>query len=103
MNSKIGTENLEKFNNNKTSKISCVDMLNEGINLTSCQIGVFDVLNASSIMQIQKMGRILRHSHPIIIIPYFRNTRDNEILNNMLKNYDESLITKLNSINDLKL
>jgi superfamily II DNA or RNA helicase len=103
VNSKVGTENLEKFNNKKTSKISCVDMLNEGINLTSCQIGVFDVLNASSIMQIQKMGRILRHPHPIIIIPYFRNTRDNEILNNMLKNYDESLITKLDSINDLKL
>ena len=54
-------------------------------------------------MQIQKMGRILRHPHPIIIIPYFRNTRDNEILNNMLKNYDESLITRLDSSNDLKL
>ena len=70
-------------------------MLNEGVNLTDCQYGIFAVMNASEIMQVQKVGRILRHKNPILIIPYYENTREEEILNNMMQSYNKDLVTKL--------
>lgn len=55
------------------------------MNLTNCQIGVFASLNSSEIMQIQKIGRLLRHKNPYLIVPYFRNTRDEEIVTKMFE------------------
>lgn len=55
------------------------------MNLTNCQIGVFASLNSSEIMQVQKIGRLLRHKNPCLIVPYFRNTRDEEIVTKMFE------------------
>lgn len=74
---------LEDFNVKKINQIAAVNQLNEGINLTECQYGLFNSLNASSVMTIQKTGRILRHPHPIIIIPYFKGTREEELYNKL--------------------
>ena len=67
-------------------------MLDEGINLNDCQVGIFAYINSSERMQIQKIGRILRHKNPVIILPYFVNTREEEIVEKMLQQYDKSLI-----------
>ena len=83
VNSKIGTENLNEFNNDKINSISCVNMLDEGMNLNNCQVGIFMMLNSSKRMQIQKCGRLLRHPNPVIIIPYFIETREDEIFTKM--------------------
>jgi superfamily II DNA or RNA helicase len=57
VNSKVGTYNLSRFNEGKIDAISCVNMLDEGANLTDCQIGIFMMLNSSERMQVQKVGK----------------------------------------------
>lgn len=101
VNSKVGTDNLDKFNNHKIKHLSCVGMLDEGISLKDCQIGIFNMLNSSERLTTQRIGRILRHQKPYIIIPYFTDTREQEIINKMLEEYNEHLIIKINSINEI--
>lgn len=87
---------LEQFNNGKINHITACNILNEGINLTSCRIGLFAILNASEIVSIQKIGRILRHEKPLLIIPYFPGTREEELLDKMLENCNKDLIHHIN-------
>lgn len=47
--------------------------------------------------------RILRHKSPIIIIPYFKNTREEELVQKMIEEYSEDSIISVNNINDIKL
>lgn len=100
---KKATSLLEDFNAEKINSISCVNMLNEGCNLFNCRIGIWAVINSSFIMQCQKLGRNLRHPHPIIIIPYFENTREEEIINAFISDFDSKLINKINTLKDLQL
>ena len=93
VNSKVGIDNLTLFNSKKVNAISCVNMLDEGQNLTDCQCGIFMALNSSERMQIQKIGRLLRHQDPVIYMPYFRNTREEEIVSKMLEGYNRQLIS----------
>lgn len=55
------------------------------VNLTDCQIGIFAALNSSETMQIQKLGRLLRHDNPCIVVLYYSNTRDAEIVTSMFE------------------
>lgn len=86
-------EFLNKFNKGKVNHITACNMLNEGINLTNCQVGIFVSINSSETMLVQKMGRILRHQNPIIILLYYKDTREEEIVSEMLDNYNKELIT----------
>lgn len=95
-------EVLRGFNAGKINHITACNMLNEGINLNNCQIGIYANLNSSETIIIQRTGRLLRHKNPIIIIPYYKNTRDEELVNKMVENYNEDLIVKLNNIQELK-
>lgn len=97
---KQSTEYLDAFNEGKINHITSVNMINEGVNLTNCKYGIFAVLNSSEIMQIQKIGRILRHKEPVLIFPYYKETREEEILHKMLENYDESFVSTIN-INEI--
>ena len=78
-------------------------MLSEGMNLTNCRVCLFCNLNASEILSQQKFGRSLRHPKPIVIIPYFKDTRDEELKDKMLKDYDSSMIKEITDIKDIKL
>ena len=93
---------LKAFNEGKIKHITSVAMLDEGVNLTSCRVGIFANINSSERIVVQRIGRILRHKDPIIIIPYFINTREEEIVNNMLEGYNSDLIETMN-IKDFKL
>lgn len=94
---------LEAFNNNKIKHLTSVAMLDEGINLKNCQIGIYANLNSSERIIKQRLGRLLRHKNPVIIIPYFINTRDEEIMKQMLLDYNHNLISVLNNIELLKI
>lgn len=98
VNSETGTEDLDRFNNGQIDAISAVNCLNEGVNLSNCQTGIFDAINSSSLMQIQKTGRLLRHKKPCILIPFYRNTREEEIVEKWMEGYDSSLITTMEGI-----
>ena len=77
-------------------------MLDEGVNLTNCRVGIYASLNSSERMIIQKMGRLLRHKEPIIIIPYFKNTRDEEIVNKMMIQYNSENV-QIVELKDFKI
>ena len=96
-------ENLGKFNSGKVKHITACNMLDEGMNLVNCRVGVYAVLNSSERMIKQKLGRLLRHSDPIIIIPYYVGTRDEELVNKMMEDYNPELVTKITSLTQLKL
>jgi superfamily II DNA or RNA helicase len=99
---KEGIEYLNKFNNGKINHITCVSQLDEGINLHNCQIGIYGILNSSTRLVQQRLGRLLRHPNPIIIIPYFTNTRDEELVKKMLEDYNPEKVTTIRNINELK-
>lgn len=67
----------------------------------NCQIGIYAVLNSSERMIKQKMGRLLRHKEPILVIPYFKNTRDEEIVNKMTEDYNPENIKIINDLKDI--
>lgn len=100
---KASVKNLEMFNLNKIKHITACNILNEGVNLTNCRIGIFCNLNSSEIVVKQRVGRILRHKSPIIIIPYFKDTREEELMQKMVEEYSEDSIISVDSINDIKL
>ena len=47
---------LAKFNEGKINQIAACQMLNEGVNLVNCKLGMFAALNSSEILQKQKKG-----------------------------------------------
>ena len=100
---KNSAEYLNMFNNNKIKHITACSILNEGVNLTNCKIGIFCNLNSSEIVVKQRVGRILRHKSPIIIIPYFKDTREEELVQKMVEEYSEESIVTINNINEIKL
>lgn len=83
---------LEQFNKGNINHITACTMLDEGVNLLDCQIAIFAHINSSQRMAVQKIGRVLRHPNPIIILPYFKNTHEEDLVIKMLEQYDESLI-----------
>lgn len=94
---------LEAFNSGKINHITACNMVNEGCNLTNCRVGIYANLNSSETIVLQRMGRLLRHKNPIIIIPYFVGTREEELVNKMMENYNQELIFKISNIKEVKL
>lgn len=103
----INTENkdsdlvLSKFNQKKVNHITSCNMLNEGVNLVDCQVGIYASVNSSDILIKQKLGRILRHPDPVLIIPYYKGTREEEIVGKMLEDYNPELITEVDNLNQI--
>ena len=100
---KKSEEYLSMFNAKKIKHITACNILNEGVNLSDCRIGIFCNLNASTIITTQRTGRLLRHKKPIIIIPYYKNTREEELMEKMIEDYNKDLIIIINNINNIKL
>lgn len=92
---------LEDFNNEKINHITACNILNEGANLTNCQVGIFVSINSSDTMRIQKLGRILRHKEPKIFIIYYKDTREEELVQEMLENYNSELVTVVSNLKEL--
>lgn len=100
---KASTEILDKFNKGIINHITACNILNEGMNLVNCQVGIYANLNSSDIIIQQRAGRLLRHKNPIIIIPYFKSSREQELLDKMLVNYNPNLIKIITNLNEFKL
>lgn len=94
---------LNLFNEGKIKHITSVAILDEGCNLAQCKIGLFAMLNSSDRMIFQRLGRILRHKEPVIIIPYFKNTREEEVVAKMVENYNPELIQVINNLEEIKI
>ena len=73
------------------------------MNLVNCQVGIYANLNSSDTIVKQRMGRLLRHKNPVLIVPYFVGTRDEELANKMLENYNPKLVTVINDYKEIKI
>ena len=100
---KSSTKYLEMFNLNKIKHITACAILNEGVNLTNCRIGIFCNLNSSEIIVKQRVGRILRHPKPVIIVPYYKDTREEELIKKMVQDYNPEVIHIINKIDKIKI
>lgn len=98
---KTAQETLNSFNVGKIKHITACHMLNEGVNLANCRYGIFANINASETIQIQRVGRALRHKDPILIIPFFKDTREEEIVRKWMNNYNKDLIKIIYKIEEL--
>lgn len=100
---KDSIKNLQLFNSGKIKHITACHILNEGVNLTNCRVGIFCNLNSSEIITKQRMGRLLRHKFPVIILPYFKGTREEDLVFKMIQEYPRDAVCRINSINEIKL
>lgn len=73
------------------------------MNLTNCQVGIYANLNSSESIIKQRMGRLLRHPHPVIIVPYYKRTREEELVNKMLEDYNPNLVKTISFIEEIQL
>jgi len=94
---------LKDFNDGKIDHITAVAMLDECVNLTSCRVGIFANISSSERIQIQRVGRILRHPSPIIFIPYFKNSREEEVVKKMLEGYNPERIMEITDLSSFTL
>lgn len=92
---------LEDFNSGKIGHITACNMLNEGMNLVNCQVGIYANLNSSETIVKQRMGRLLRHPNPIIVVPYYKDSREEELVQKMLEDYNPELVTIIKDIKEI--
>lgn len=92
---------IDSFNAEEIDNLFVVDMIQEGNNLTNIEVGVIVQLDGQTGPFIQKSGRIMRSQKPIILIFYFKNTRDEEYLDNVLKEINIEHIRVIDKIDDL--
>lgn len=85
---KSSRSNLDEFNIGQIDNLACIGMLDEGVNLYNCEYAIHANLSNSERLIKQRLGRVLRHENPTVIIPFFMNTREEEILKKMMNDYD---------------
>jgi superfamily II DNA or RNA helicase len=91
------------FNDKKINHITSVNILNENANLVDCKYAVFANYSSSECVSMQRIGRSLRHKSPIIIMPYYEGTREQEILDEMLKDFNKESITTIHTLEELSI
>ena len=98
---KDAVETYNRFNDRKIKHITAVNILNENANLVDCKYAVFANLSSSEIIVPQRIGRSLRHPSPVIIVPYYKGTREEEIVAKMFADYDKRFIKYIKSIDEI--
>lgn len=87
---------IDNFNKDIIKSIITVDKLQEGQNLYNIDAAIITQLDNSTRSFIQKTGRALRSDNPRIYVLYFKNTRDEEFLENVYSSINPEYIKTLN-------
>lgn len=93
----------DSFNAKKIDHITAVNILNENANLVDCKYAVFCNLSSSDLVVYQRLGRSMRHKSPVIIMPYYEHTREQELIEKLSENFNMDYIKVIHSVNDIKL
>ncbi len=91
----------EKFNQKKLRHITAVNILNENANLVDCKYAIFANMPASEVVQVQRIGRSLRHKSPVIIMPYYTGTREEELIEKVTEGFDKKYIRTIHSVEEI--
>lgn len=97
--------NLNKFCNEEINKLSCVNALNEGINIPNLDSAVIVQLNSNELSTIQRIGRCIRHRpghEATIYILSVVQTQDEKWVKKALENFNTNNIEYLSYKNYLK-
>ena len=97
----FGPKLYEMFNKKEINHITAVNILNENANLVDCKYAIFCNLSSSEVMVPQRIGRSLRHRSPVIIIPYYQNTREEELVAKMVEGFNKDCIKTIHSIQEI--
>lgn len=89
----------DKFNQKKIDHITAVNILNENANLVDCRYGIFCNITSSDIITNQRRGRLLRHKDPVMIIPYYKGTREEELVLKGIEGFKS--VKTINSISEI--
>ena len=89
------------FNKKKINHISAVNILNENANLVDCKYAIFTNLSSSEISVPQRIGRSMRHKSPVIIVPYYTGTREEELAKAMVESFNKDYIKTIHSIQEI--
>ena len=100
---KKSVEYLDMFNNKQIKHITSCNILNESVNLVDCRICIFCNMNASEIIVKQRCGRGLRHKKPVFIVPYYEHTREAELVDKIIENYNKDRVITIHNLNEIKL
>ena len=92
----------DDFNAKKINHITSVNILNENANLVDCKYAIFANYSSSEVCSVQRCGRALRHKSPVIIMPFYKNTREEEILSEMIKDFNPNSIHTAYSLTELQ-
>ena len=92
------SEVYDRFNQKRVNHITAVNILNENANLVDCKYAIFANLSSSEVIMPQRIGRSMRHRSPVIIIPYYSGTREQEIVEKVFKGYNSEFIRTIHSI-----
>lgn len=94
--SKSDDKNLKLFQENKINRLSCVQSLNEGLNIKDLDIGLVVQLNSNPRNLIQRVGRLVRiregHKATIYILSCV-GTQDEKWVEKAIEGLDRSNIT----------
>lgn len=85
-------DTIDDFNSKKIDSLFTVGMLQEGQNLVDIEAGVIIQLDGTERSFIQKSGRAMRAEEPSIYILYYKNTRDEEYLNKIIKDLAKTYV-----------
>ena len=94
-------EIYDRFNQKKINHIAAVNILNENANLVDCKYAIFGNLSSSEVVVPQRLGRAMRHKKPVIIIPYWEGTREQELVEKQLEDFDKDFIRVIHSIDEI--
>lgn len=89
----------DKFNQKKINHITAVNILNENANLVDCRYGIFCNITSSDIITNQRQGRLLRHKDPVMVIPYYKGTREEELVKKGIEGFKS--VKTINSVNEI--
>lgn len=96
---KDATKIYERFNAGKIDHITAVNILNENANLVNCRYAVFCNLSSSDVVVPQRIGRSLRHKDPVIIFPYYKGTREEELVLKAIEGFNK--VKTINSVKEI--
>jgi len=96
-------EVIDNFDKRKINSIFAVGMLQEGQNLSGIEAGVIIQLDGVERPFTQKSGRTLRADEPILLVFYYKDTRDEEYMQNIIKDIDPEYINIVTSAEEIDI
>ena len=89
----INQDLIDCFNRLECSELFAVNMLREGVNLTSIERGVITQLDSGIGSFFQMLGRCLRHEFPEMHLLVVQDTQDVVYFKKSMKNFNKDFIT----------